>query len=109
MSTFRIKLVRPTKHVMLELTEGGVAAKGTWKRITDQSNSALEYETGTWEQWEIGSPGGIENIRLYSPTDTKSALLEHFTAVNTEGPGSMIIENFGAEFGSDPFQWFKVL
>lgn len=46
---FKVKLVRPLKHVMLELTEALPLNKGQWRRIPAELNSNLQDESGEWE------------------------------------------------------------
>lgn len=107
MSIFKIKLVRPTMHVVLEMTEGLPLTKGAWKRLPGISNSRLADESGEWENWVLGSPGGGHNIRLYDKSGTKSCLLKQFVTGIGNGQAEVIFPGFGGEFGDDQFQWFN--
>lgn len=108
MSTFKVKLVRPAKHVMLEMTEATLPlTKGTWKRLPAQSNSKLRYESGEWENWILGSPGGGRNMRLYDPSDTKSAVLKEFADGASDGDAEFLLDDFGGDFGGDLCRWYR--
>jgi hypothetical protein len=108
MSTFKVKLVRPTKHVMLEMTEPTLPlTKGTWKRLPADSNSKLRYESAEWENWILGSPGGGRNLRLYDPSNTKSAVLREFVDGASEGDAEFLLDDFGGDFGGEPCRWYR--
>ena len=106
MAVFKLRLVRPTKHVVLELTEGLPLMKGTWRRLVPGSNSSLQANSGEWENWVLGSPGGGQNIRLYDGSATKSAVLKNYTTGAISGKAEIILPGFGGEFGDDDFDWF---
>lgn len=109
MAVLKLKLVRPRKHVVLEMTEPGLPlTKGSWRRLSADSNSKLQYESGEWENWILGSPGGGRNIRLYDPSDTKSAFIKEFVDGTTEGDTDFLIDTFGGDFGGDPCRWFRL-
>ena len=109
MVKYRVKLMRPPKFITLELLEGlRPFEKGTWWRLEEESNSALQFDDGVWENWVAGTPGSVRNIRLYDPSDTKSALLKDYLAGETGGPGAIIVPDFGGEFGAEDFQWIQI-
>ncbi len=108
MSEFKIKLVRPQKHVMLLMKEPLVPlTKGNWSRILGESNSKLRYESGEWENWILGSPGGDRNIRIYDPSGHKSLLLKEFVTGASDGDAEFLLDDFGGDFGGDPCRWFR--
>lgn len=108
MAVFKLKLVRPLKHVVLEMTEGALLSKGSWTRVSADSNSKLQYESGKWENWILGSPGGSRNIRLYDPSDTQSAILYEYVDGTSDGETKFVLEDFGGAFGGDPCRWYRV-
>jgi hypothetical protein len=108
MLKFRVRLTRDLKFVTLELLERRRLARGTWRRVEEESNSALGCEEGTWENWVFESPGGVKNIRLYDPADVRSALLKDYLTGRTGGEGVIFIPEFAGSFGSDAFQWNQI-
>jgi hypothetical protein len=91
-------------HVALSLTEGTLLAKGTWTKL---EGTSLQADSGLWENWILGDPGGSGNIRLYDNSDTKTVLLKNFVAGTTEGDGEFLLPGFGGAFGDEPFRWFS--
>jgi len=108
MLKFRVRLTRDLKFVTLALLERRRLARGTWRRVEEESNSALGFEEGTWENWVFESPGGVKNIRLYDPADVRSALLKDYLTGRTGGEGVIFIPDFAGPFGSDAFHWNQV-
>ena len=108
MRRFKVRLTRDLKFVTLELHEGRRLARGTWRRVEEESNSALGYEEGTWENRVFESPGGVTNIRLYDPTDVRSALLKDYLTGRTGGEGIIFVPEFAGPFGSDSFHWNQI-
>jgi hypothetical protein len=108
MLKFKVRLTRELKFVTLELEEGRRLARGVWRRVAEESNSALAEERGTWENWIFGSPGGVTNIRLYDLADTRSALLKDYLTGRTGGEGVMFVPDFAGPFGSDTFRWNQI-
>ena len=51
MRRFKVRLTRDVKFVTLELHEGRRLARGTWRRVEEESNSALGHEAG-----HVGEP-----------------------------------------------------
>jgi len=108
MRRFKVRLTRDSKFVTLELHEGRRLARGTWRRVEEESNSALGHEQGTWENRVFESPGGVTNIRLYDPTDVRSALLKDYLTGRTGGEGVIFVPDFAGPFGSDAFHWNQI-
>jgi len=108
MRRFKVRLTRDLKFVTLELLEGRRLARGTWRRVEEESNSALGHEQGTWENRVFESPGGVTNIRLYDPTDVRSALLKDYLTGRTGGEGVIFVPDFAGPFGSDTFHWNQI-
>jgi hypothetical protein len=109
MLTFRVKLMRPSKYITLELLEGRSLVKGTWWRLKRESNCALKYEEGEWENWALGTPGSVKHIRLYDGSDTKAALLKDYLSGRPGGSGTFLDPSFGGAFGNDDFMWVQVV
>jgi hypothetical protein len=108
MLRFKVRLTRDSKFVTLELLEGRRLTRGTWRRIEEESNSALGHEEGTWENRVFESPGGVTNIRLYDPTDVRSALLKDYLTGRTGGEGLIFVPDFAGPFGSEAFRWNQI-
>jgi hypothetical protein len=109
MVRFNVRLMRGPKHVTLQMLEGRPLVKGVWRRVEDESNSTLTCEEGTWENWVLGSPGGVRNIRLYDPSGVTAAILMDFLAGTTDGDGIMVRPDFGGPFGDGDFRWAQIL
>lgn len=110
MTVFKVKLVRPKKHVLLEMTEASLPlTKGTWRRLEEESNSKLREEAAEWEQWMLGSQGGRRNLRIYDASGTISLVLKEFVDGASDGDAEFLFEDFGGDFGGDPCRWWTGL
>jgi hypothetical protein len=103
-----VKLIRPRMNVTLKLTAGGLAQYGTWIRDGGASNSRLQWDSGVWENWVLGSPGGGTAVRIYAPDKTKFLWLKDYTSDNSEGDADFLLPDSGGDFGSDPAKWFRI-
>jgi len=88
--------------------EGRPLVKGTWRRLKEESNSMLSCEEGTWENWVLGSPGGVRNIRLYDPAGANAAVLKDYLAGTTAGEGIIIVPEFAGPFDVGDFHWIQI-
>src|SRR4051812_22969445 len=105
MLTLRIQLVRPQQLVTLELSEGRPLLKGTWRCLSSASNASLKFDSGFWENWAHGTPGGVRTIRLYDPEGLAVAHLGGYLSGRTDGTGRFLSCGFGGEFGDEEFGW----
>ena len=108
MVRFKMMFVRPPRFITLEFLEGRPLVKGIWWRVPDESNSSLGLETGDWENWVFGTPGGVRHIRLYDSADANVALLMDFPSSSSHGHGTIVTPGFGGAFGDEDFHWSKV-
>ena len=99
----KVKLVRPTKDVTLQLTAGALAQFGSWTQSA--GNSSLEWSDGQWEDSVLISPGGGNDARIYSPDKTPFLRLKNYTMAS-QGDAEFLLPDSGGSFGSDPCQWF---
>jgi hypothetical protein len=90
------------------MLESRPLVRGAWKRLEDESNSMLTCEEGTWENWALGSPRGVSDIRLYDPSGTIAAVLKDFPAGTTGGEGIIVLPDFAGPFGDGDFHWTQV-
>ena len=109
MLTLRIQLKRMQQLVTLELLEGRPLLKGTWQRRSSDSNTSLKFDSGFWENWAHGTPGGVRTIRLYDPEGREGAHLSGYLVGRTDGTGRFVSSGFGGGFGDGEFGWMLLL
>lgn len=105
MLTLKIQLVRPRQIITLELIEGRPLLKGTWRRVSSESNTSLRSDDGLWENWPHGIPGGVRTVRLYDSNEVATAHLCDYLCGRPDGVGRFVARGFGAEFGDEEFSW----
>ena len=108
MLRFNVRLMKGPRYITLQMLERRPLIKGVWKRLADESNSMLTCEEGTWENWVLGSPNGVRNIRLYDSSDSVAAVLKDFLAGTTGGEGIIVRAEFAGPFGEEDFHWTQV-
>ena len=105
MLTFTFQLLRSSQCVTLQLTEGRPLIKGLWHRLPETSNTALKIDSGLWENWPHGTPGGVTTIRLYDTEGAPMAHLLGYLTGRSDGRGHFLAQSFGGGFGDGEFNW----
>ena len=105
MLTVTFQLLRGSQCVTLQLTEGRPLIKGLWRRLPETSNVSLKTDSGFWENWPHGTPGGVTTVRLYDAEGAPIAHLLGYLTGRSEGRGRFLAEGSGGGFGDDEFSW----